>query len=171
MVKIIQPMKKKRDLNTELCQAIRAGEPDKVRQLLGEGADINAIGNTVVKATPLWLAVDSAGHEVSDNWVNFRDMLSDLAPNIPKRDYSIKRQKQFLIIEILIEAGADLEKPCHGTVPLRGAVYWQDSESIDLLLRNGANPNAENFSILSKLAKKEGRKTLLGYYDTRVASN
>ncbi|MCL4790357.1 MAG: ankyrin repeat domain-containing protein, partial [Verrucomicrobia bacterium] len=62
----------------------------------------------------------------------------------------------------IIEAKADVNKLSNGGTPLRIAVCGQDLEVVKLLLANGANPNAETFSILSNLA----HKTKPGYYNT-----
>jgi len=70
------------------------------------------------------------------------------------------------MVKLLIEAGGDLEQSCHGSKPLRQAVCNKDVEMVNYLLSKGANASAETFSPLSKLAKKEGRKIIPGYYNT-----
>jgi ankyrin repeat protein len=161
---------KARDLGTELCLAVFKSEPEKVEQLLSEGANVNASGDprvaSVANCTPLWLAASFAGEEISQAWGDFCDALSELVPSIPSRDRAAKRQNLIRIARILMKAGASLEKLSHGSTPLRIAVHRSDLEFVQLLLSNGANPNAESFSVLSRLATKQGRRTLPAYYST-----
>jgi ankyrin repeat protein len=159
-----------RDLGTELCLAVFKSEPEKVEQLLREGADVDAFGDrrvaSVANCTPLWLAASLAGQEISQAWGDFCDALSELVPSIPPRNRTGKRQNFMRIATTLILAGANLEKSSHGGTPLRIAVHRNDLEFAQFLLSHGANPNAESFSVLSRLATKQGRKTLPAYYDT-----
>jgi len=161
---------KKRNLGTELCLAVFRGEPDTVHQLITDGADIDCIGDglipSVAGSTPLWLAANLAGQEQSATWASFCQSLSEVFPEIPPRDRATKRAQFLRIVNLLIDAGADLEKPAHGTVPLRVSVYRRDIELAQLLLSRGANPNAESLSVLSRLAKRQGRRTLPAYYNT-----
>ena len=97
---------------------------------------------------------------------DLRQALAELYPTIRPRDCKADREKFFAIIKILIEAGADLEKQCWGSTPLRQAVCSKDIEIVTFLLAKGANSNAETFSIMSKLTKVKGRKTVPGYLNT-----
>jgi len=160
----------KNDLGTELCVAVFKADPDRVAELLEIGADVNAVADSrvasVSRETPIWVAIEGAGNEISPEWADFCEALSDVIPRVQRRDLSEKRARYVLIARMLINAGADLETLSHGSTPLRIAVFGSDTEMVALLLESGANPNAETFSVLSKLARREGRKTLPGFYDT-----
>ena len=53
--------------------------------------------------------------------------------------------KQYEIVELLLEAGADIEGAIgpDGSTPLIEAARWGDAEMVQLLLRKGANAQAE----------------------------
>ncbi len=161
---------KKQQINNQLNLAVAKAEVEKVRQLISEGADVNSFGEkgigSVSKRTPLWAAVNHAATEISEEWREFCEALHDVALSLPKRECSDMRRRYLKIIETLLESGADTEIRCFGTVPLGQAVHGCDFEVVVLLLSKGANPNAESFSIFSKLAKRERYKVSPGYYDT-----
>ncbi len=161
-----------RELNIALCQAIVKADPDAVRKLIARGAEIDAVADprtaplVLASKIPLWASVSLAASERS---------LSELGPseavweggvgqshNDPRR----KRQRHLRIIRLLIKAGADMEKRCYGSTPLRVACIHNDLEAAEILLANGADPNAEIYSPLSKRAKKVGRKLVPSYYGT-----
>lgn len=163
---------KKRDLGVELCLAVIEPNTDEVERLLAEGADVNTIGpksyTQICYSTPLWLAVHNAGKEISTSWMDLHAAVREILP-IPERDHSEKRNKFVEIARKLIGAGADLETLSFGGTPLRIAVCGKDAALVNLLLSNGANPNAETFSPISKRVAKDRRKGplgLMGYYNT-----
>ena len=53
--------------------------------------------------------------------------------------------KQYKIVELLLEAGADIEGPLgpDGSTPLMSAAHWGDADMTRLLLNKGANAQAE----------------------------
>ena len=53
--------------------------------------------------------------------------------------------KQYEIVELLLEAGADIEGAVgpDGRTPLMSAAYWGDAEMVRLLLNKGANAQAK----------------------------
>ena len=52
--------------------------------------------------------------------------------------------KQYEIVELLLEGGADIEGPLgsDGSTPLMRAAYWGDADMVRLLLQKGANAQA-----------------------------
>jgi len=166
---------KKRNLDLELSLAVIKPDPDKVEQLLAEGADPNAVGDRryarIAHRTSLWLAVSNAGEETSKAWGDLYAAVSELIPSIPERDHSAVRQKFIEIAHKLLAANVDLEIHSFGITPLRIAVHHRDLEMVKLLLAKKANPNAETYSPLSRLAKTERRKGpvgLMGYFSTAL---
>jgi len=157
---------KQRALDRQLCQALNQGDIETAKRLVAEGADVNTTSAATAQCTLLWLAVSNAGQEISRDFQVLSAGLTDLLPNVPRRDHAAKREQGLRIIRALIEAKADINKLSHGGSPLRIAVHSRDLEVVKLLLANGANPNAEAFTVLSDLAKKEGRRTLPGYWNT-----
>jgi uncharacterized protein len=155
-------MNKQQKLDRELGPAFDKEDAEKVRQLIAQGADINVSGKWSGDCTMLWLAVNLAGQEISKNFRCLASGLAEYLPNVPQRDHASKREHHLRVLKMVLEAKADINKPSHGSTPLRIAVKWQDFEVVQLLLANGANPNAESYSILSTLA----HKTKPGYYNT-----
>jgi ankyrin repeat protein len=155
-------MNKKQKLARDLAHAFEKEDAEKVREMIALGADINASGKWSGGCTMLWWVTNLAGQELSKPFQDLAAGLAEFLPNVRQRDHTAERQKHLRRLRMLIEAGADVNKPSHGGTPLRIAVCGQDLEVVKLLLANGANPNAETFSILSNLA----RKTKPGYRNT-----
>jgi hypothetical protein len=160
----------KNDLNEELFQAIFNCDDTNVVEILSAGADVNLTGGRqlvfAVGATPLWLAVNLATQENTQSWIEFTDSISKAFPAITRRDRASKRTRFVQIIKLLLAAGANVNAYSHGTTPLAIAVGRADSELVSFLLAAGANPRTDSLSILSKLAKTVGKKTIAGYYNT-----
>lgn len=157
---------RKSELNRDLCLALNREDVEAARKLIAQGADVNATSRATADSTLLSLTVNAAGQEISKNFSELGAGLAELLPSVPQRNHAAKREEHLRILRMLMEAGADVNKPSNGSTPLRIAVHWQDLEIVRLLLANGANPNAETFSIFSKLTRKEGRKNIPGYYNT-----
>jgi ankyrin repeat protein len=155
-------MNKQQKLARELVHAFDSEDFQKVQELIALGADINASGRWSGDCTMLWLTVTHAAQEISKDFRDLSAGLAELLPNVSQRDHTAEREKELRIVRMMLKAGADINKPSHGGTPLRIAVHWQDLEVVKLLLANGANPNAETFSILSNLAQK----TKPGYWNT-----
>lgn len=158
----MKAMNKKQKLARELGRAIDEDDSERVQQLIAQGADINASGKWSGDCTMLWWVTNLAGQELSKPFQDLAAGLAEFLPNVRPRNHSTERQKHLRRLKKLIDAGADVNKPSHGGTPLRIAVCGQDLEVVKLLLANGANPNAESFSILSNLA----HKTKPGYFNT-----
>ena len=162
------------ELNTELCRAIAQANADKVRKLIAAGAAVNAIGDrrtapvVLVDKTPLWASVSLAADQVAETNIALFEALKESSLAKDEDDPRRKRRRYLKIIQLLISAGADIEKRCFGSTPLRVACVHNDLEVAGILLANGANPNADIFSPLSKHAKKAGRKITPGYYGTII---
>jgi ankyrin repeat protein len=155
-------MNKQQKLARELGHALDREDAQRVQELIALGADINASGRWSGDCTMLWLTVTHAAQEISKECRDLSAGLAELLPNVPQRNHAAEREKELRILQMMIEAGADINKPSHGGTPLRIAVCWQDLEVVKLLLANGANPTAETFSILSNLA----HKSKPGYWNT-----
>lgn len=160
------PVMNKRKLNRELCSALTSNDADKLKRLIALGADINSVRSGRETFVPLWMAVNGAGQEISNGFRELGEGLAELLPNMKPRDPAAKRGDWLRSVDILLAAKADVNRLSHGSTPLRIAVHWEDLVVVQILLAHGANANAECFSIFSKLTKKEGRKTVPGYYNT-----
>jgi ankyrin repeat protein len=155
-----------RELNLELSQAIAKTEADQVRKLIARGADVDAVADpasapvAVAGETPLWASVSLASRQIA--------LLEIFGESSVSKDQNPrkKRRRYVKIIGLLIDAGADLEKRCHGSTPLRIACIHNDLEVAEILLAKGADPNAEVYSPLSKNAKIRKGKALPAYYGT-----
>ena len=153
-------------LDREFSLAVGRGDIEIAKKLVSRGADVNTTSTATAQSTLLWLAVNDAGQEISKNFKDLAGGLAEFLPIVRRRDHTAKREQHLRVIKMLLEAKADVNKLSHGSTPLRIAVHRGDLEIVKLLLSYGASPKAETFSILSKLARKEGRKTLPGYYGT-----
>jgi ankyrin repeat protein len=151
----------KRELNREFGAAFEQNDAAKIERLVALGADINAVRNGGQLFVPLWLAVHAAGDEISETSRNLSQMGAEYF-GFPRRDHVAKREEALKSIEILLNAKADVNRKSFGSTPLRIAVKGRDTEVVQILLSNGADPNAETYSIFSRLAKK----TVPGYYNT-----
>ena len=133
------------DMGTQLCLAVSDADIERTKQLLDRGADVNSLGNrryaVVAHRTPLWGAVSSAGMIGSAEWKEMVSGLGLLMPHILERDDVAKRRRYFQLVEMLIDAKANLEALSFGTTPLWPAVHAKDLEMTKLLLTRGANPN------------------------------
>lgn len=136
---------------TPLLYAIQIGNVEIVEKLINAGADASYVSKgeyakynksiNIFHNSPLLKAM-----ELYHMWYNDREKKHD-------GDY-IK------IIEMLINAGADLEYQVRGLTPLLLSISTKSKEVTYLLIKNGANLNAKNkddidaFSLLSKLDQK-----------------
>lgn len=158
------------DLDTELCKAAAKGEAEKVATLIEQGADVDFVGDRSIpiisEQTSLWASVDGAGNVISKPYGEFWGAVSEIVPEFPRRDINERRADYMRIVRLLLEAGADVSKPCHGSTPLRIAVSRNDAELVQILLNHGADPNSACVSPFSKLSKKEGRRRVPGYFNT-----
>lgn len=155
-------MNKKQKLARELAHAFDSENAQKAQELMAMGADINASGRWSGDCTMLWLRVNAAAQESSKTFRELSAGLAGLLPNVSQRDHTAEREKHLRVLRLMIEAKPDVNKLSNGGTPLRIAVCGGDLEVVKLLLANGANPNAETFSILSNLA----RETRPGYRNT-----
>jgi ankyrin repeat protein len=155
----------KRELNFELCQAIAEADPEQVKKLIAKGANVDREADplsavAVAAKTPLWASVSLAAGEIR------LSEIFDESCCAKDQDPHKKRKRYLKIIGLLIDAGADLEKQCHGSTPLRIACITNDLEVAEFLLAKGANPNAEICSRLSKNARTRKGKAQPAYYGT-----
>jgi len=158
------------ELDSELCAAAFDSDCDKIKSLLAAGAKINALGDrmipSIARRTPLWIVTVSAGQELSQQFKDFVEAIQIFKPDLPTRNNAQRREQAISTVKLLLQSGADLEIPSWGTTPLWQAAHWTDPEVAELLLKAGANPNAESVSTLGQLATKKGRITLPAYFDT-----
>jgi len=85
------------------------------------------------------LGLNKFFNSISGNGINKRNKLGETKLYRAVRSGSIKEVKK------LLRDGADPDiADAHGLTPLHQAAYWGEYEIIDLLLKAGANVNAEN---------------------------
>ncbi|MDX1608775.1 MAG: ankyrin repeat domain-containing protein [Halofilum sp. (in: g-proteobacteria)] len=106
----------RRGLSADLYQAARSGNVSRVRDELATGADPNAVTGPDGE-TPLHAAIDA-----------------NKGP-----------AERFELVHLLLQHGASARQPDHdGTGPLFLAMLQDDLAVLELLLRHGADPNAES---------------------------
>lgn len=117
-------LQQQQDVDAKLITACKNGDARRAEQLLHLGADANAIGYT--GETPLGTAL------------------------IKLDDGRWKRHADGCV-RVLLHAGADPNHPHRHTTPLHLAVGTGKTDVVDLLLRHGADPNAETRSSLAPI--------------------
>ena len=122
------------DKNKELFLAVRAGELEKVKELIENGADVNAAGDEIFCRTPLCFASDI---EIAKLLIeNGADVNANLGGIAPLHWAGAQTAK------LLIEHGADVNvRDGYGKTPL----YYADAETAKVLIENGADVNAKSF--------------------------
>jgi ankyrin repeat protein len=156
---------KQSDLNRKLAKAVFAEDCSKIEDLIAKGADKNAITPATLGCTLLFHAVQSAGQAISPSHKRLRALITDYLETQNPDPLAI-RDKHLRIIRLLLNLGADVNKPNKfGATPLYVAVKRQDLEVVRVLISHGANPKAEISSIFSPLAP-QARKMTLGYSAT-----
>lgn len=153
--------------NDALGEAILLNDTGKVATLLQGGAQIN--GADSILRTPLaWaLAAQGAGAEMTDMIRFLRDKGAKLSPKgIGGAINSVAISSAFEadnagIIQALVNVyGASFYKDYHDDyekTPLRMAAVAAASESAKVLLKAGANPNAEKYALGQTLLMQVGQ--------------
>src|SRR5688572_2835155 len=118
----------KQKLARELAHAIDQEDAEKIRELIALGADVNASGKWSGGCTMLWWTTNKAAQEISTPFRNLAAGLAEYSPTVTQRDHAAARQKHLRSLRMLIEANADVNKPSHGSTPLRIAVCGEDLE-------------------------------------------
>jgi len=150
-------MEKKDDLNLQLEQAAARGDLDACRQLVVAGADINVNAADDIEKSPLGQAIRQ-GDRALFGWLI--DNGADVSCGQDFADPSWYYDETYLHLaaslnhavfcEKLIDAGipVDVKEPLSENTPLLCVDYAADNavEVIALLLRKGANVNAEGDS-------------------------
>ncbi len=143
-------------VDPELVIAIRSSIKTKendagIAELLAKGADANAVD---LKGRPaLYWAISTGDRNSIEALlkagadVNKSDMEMKWTPLMHAVYQAARDAKQMPIVGLLIEKGADVNANPRGYTALHVAVNNGDEKTsapvLDLLLRNGANPNAE----------------------------
>jgi excisionase family DNA binding protein len=147
----IAPVVKVRDLNAALIKAAQAGEPDRIRLLVAQGADVNA--ESKEQWTPLMIA--SLGGDVEMVKTLFG---SGAAPNSSGGQgwtalMIAAIEGHLEIVRALLESGAQVSAGNHtGWTALRFAVSMDETEILRVLIGAGADVNS---------ADHEGRTALM----------
>ena len=135
-------------MNTELLNAVQAGDKAKTESLLKGGADINTRNEE--GATPLMIAAGNGNDEMvelllkSGAEVDAVDIRGWTA--LMKAIFNYEQNKGFPdIVQTLIDAGADIEHTIvYGTRPLMLAAGYGEARVVEVLLAAGVDVSAQN---------------------------
>jgi uncharacterized protein len=157
---------KQREAEIALHYAIRNLRVDEVRSLLAAGVDPNAFDdksrNFRYAFTALCTAISAAAHTISEERRIIAEAGVELFPNSTPPDLRAERLAGLEILQLLLAAGADPNRPTLSRTPLSLAVNTGDVEVITLLLDAGANPAGEAWSPFSKLPRPKGGLAFCG---------
>jgi uncharacterized protein len=166
---------KRRKIPTgELTQAIFNNDLEKLRELVRAckeaGEDLNGIAGRWTMysmMTPLGAAISAAASWIDESLIELNRAAVAAGMTTPI-DHAAQRQVSLDVIRLLIDSGADVNKPTPSRAPLSLAVHTCDLEVVRILLAAGADPAGVSTSIASKLSKRIGRKFIEGYYGTAL---
>ena len=135
-------------MNTELSNAVLAGDLAKTKALLSKGADCNSTNEEGV--TLLMLAAGAGHYEMVELFleagatVDATDARGWTALMKAIFNYDLNRGFPD-VVSLLIDAGADIEhQVSYGTRPLMLAAGYGEAGVVDVLLAAGADASAAN---------------------------
>lgn len=154
----------------ELTQAIWNCDLPQFQKLIAAGVDVNKpAGRWKMYAfhTPLGAAVSHASTVIDENAIETNRACVEAGWTKP-RDHQAERRVALEMVRLLLNAGANPDKPSPSRPPLHLAAHRGDLEAVQLLLAAGADPEGICTSIASSLSRREGRKFIEGYYDAAL---
>lgn len=124
-----------------LMWAAAKGQVDTIKLLLARGADVNQISQAGF--TPLFFAIKSGNPQAPVAVLEGGGNADYIAPDSTSAVQLALYQKQFDVAAVLIKRGVDLKAfDRNGNQLLHAAVLNQQLKLVELLLAQGANPNA-----------------------------
>lgn len=129
-------VKENKDGDTALILALRLRNIGLVQALISAGADVNCTNDA--KKSVMSSAVDTGSTELIE-------CILDTCPqNMGSAVFSATLQGEMGIVQMLLDAGADMDHPSHaheGLTALKLAIIKKNAELAEFLLREGANVN------------------------------
>lgn len=141
MKKSLATQPQQEQINCELFAAIRNDNPDKVLELLNNGAQLTARNED--RETPLHSAVSEGNLDLIDLLLRCQANVNSVGgnDNVPPLHYT----NDIEIVRKLIEYKANVnDADKYGDIPLHYAVLEKDMGMMQLLLAKKANINAQN---------------------------
>ena len=152
----MRPARPLAELNKELLEAVRAGDVQRVRELLEAGANPNARDKDGL--TPLhWAASEGHADIVKILLEHGADPNTKIKYGWTPLHYA-SREGHADVVKLLLEHGADPNtKKDDGLTPLHVAAFSGHADVVKLLLEHGADPNARNYLGWTPLDVAEGQ--------------
>jgi ankyrin repeat protein len=150
------------DINSELMEAIRTQDVQKVRAMISAGANVNANMNTTNQSgvTPLMSTAATP-----DGAIEIAKLLLEKGATVNAKDWlgwtpvmHASYYGRIDLVKLLMKKGADVNATSNtGWTPLMYAAYKGRVEIGKLLIENGADPNAKTRKDETALSIAEAR--------------
>ncbi|MBV9240451.1 MAG: ankyrin repeat domain-containing protein [Acidobacteria bacterium] len=146
------------EYKSKLAQAVADQDKDVIRDLIANGASVNAREDASKRITPMFLAVESGDIEVVQMLLNAGAKVNVRSTSKETPLMRLESEATRELVEILIRSGAKVNvADDDGNTPLLRAAENSTSDAIAALIDAGADVNAANSDGETALMKAASR--------------